>query len=386
MRAGRGHATAAGSAIRFHPQVSRTGVRVLLCRPDHLGDVLVALPAVSQLRAALPEAHLAFAVAPGMADVIDRCPDVDETLAVPFPAPNAPTAPTEWNDVVEALAPRLRNYDVALLLRPDDPWSGALVARAGIPVRMGFDQPRTMRFLTRVLPEPTDQHVVNLGTTLVAATLAHLGRAAPPSSSPRCLELTPEDIGEADAAIAAAGTGAAPVVVHPGSGWPLKNWPADRWGRLAAALRGRRGIASLVLGAPGEADTVAAVVNTASGAAVAGPPRLSLGGLAAVHARSRLVVTTDSGAAHLAAMMGAPVAVLFGPGDPVGYRPPSPPERLRVVRVGLACSPCGTLEHPPCGAVTDPACVTGISVGTVLAAAEELLDSRSRAEGYAGVR
>jgi ADP-heptose:LPS heptosyltransferase len=182
--------------------------------------------------------------------------------------------------------------------------------------------------------------------------------------------------------MAATGVGAAPVVLHPGSGWPLKNWPVARWAALAATLRDRRGITAVVLGSPGEAGIVAAVVDAAAGAAVAGT-QVSLAGLAALHARARLVITTDNGAAHLAATMGAPLVALFGPGDPIGYRPSCPSTRLRVVRVGLECSPCGTLEHPPCGAVTDPACVTGISIAMVLAAVDDLLDAQSRAADYA---
>lgn len=346
--------------------------RVLLCRPDHVGDVLLALPAAALLRTALPDAHLAFAASPATAGLVSRCPYVDDVLALPFPAPNAPAASARWEQVVDTVAPLLAGqYDVALLLRPDDPWSGALVSRAGVPVRVGFDQPRTAPHLTDVLRERKDLHVADQGRVLGAAALALLGHDAPPVRSERCLQLTLEDMAEADSGVRV--TGAAPIVLHPGSGWTLKNWPASRWAELAVALHARHRITSLVLGSPDDAAVVAAVVDASRGAAVAGA-QLSLPGVAALHARSRLVITTDSGAAHLAAMMGAAVVALYGPGDPVSYRPPCPPGRLRVVRVGLDCSPCGTLEHPPCGAVINPACITGISVASVLAAVDDLLE------------
>ena len=83
--------------------------------------------------------------------------------------------------------------------------------------------------------------------------------------------------------------------------------------------------------------------------------------------------STDSGAVHLAAAVGARVVALFGPGDPVMFAPLCPPERRRIVRVGLPCSPCGTLEHPPCGATIEPDCVTGITVDAVLHAAADLM-------------
>jgi ADP-heptose:LPS heptosyltransferase len=85
------------------------------------------------------------------------------------------------------------------------------------------------------------------------------------------------------------------------------------------------------------------------------------------------VVAADSGPLHLAAMMGTPVVGLYGPVSPLEFGPLCPPGRCRVVRVQLPCSPCGTLLDPPCGARAAPACVSGIGVEAVLAAAAELL-------------
>ena len=348
-------------------------LRVLLCRPDHLGDVLLALPAAALLRRALPDAQLTFVAAPGMSDLLRRCPDLDDVQPLSFPPPNSPAEPPGWAQVVRTASADLRGrFDASLLLRPDDPWSGALTSAADIPVRLGFDQPRTRPFLTRALPEPTGCHVRTLGVALAAALLEHFGRVTPEGAVDARLSLTAGDRCEAAALVEDLGVGPRPVVVHPGSGWKLKNWPVGRWGEVLGQLRRRHGVTPLVLGSSGEAELVEAVVAASGGAGVCGG-QLSMGGLAALHAGARLVVTTDSGAAHLAAMVGAPLVVLFGPGDPVGFRPCCDEQRLRVLRVGLPCSPCGTLENPPCGAVTNPDCVTGITVDTVLNATESLL-------------
>lgn len=368
----------ARGAVRPRPVPGR-GPRVVLTRPDHLGDVLSTLPCAALLRRALPSAQLAYVAAPPMGDLLRRCADLDEVYPVRFPPPDARAEPAAWGHVVRAGAANLRGrFDIALLLRPDDPWSGALVTAAGIPVRIGFAQPRTRPFLTRVLPEPAGCHVRALGEVLAAAALDHLGCVAPPGPADANLTLTPDDHDEADAVAARAGVGGDPILLHPGSGWRLKNWPAARWGALATALHRRHGAVPLVIGGPGEAGLVAEVVAEAGGPhAVGVEATLSLGGLAALQSRARLVVSTDSGAAHLAAMVGAPLVALYGPGDPVGFRPWSPAGRLRVVRTGLPCSPCGSFEAPPCGATTEPACVTGITVEAVLAAAEELLGPRA---------
>jgi lipopolysaccharide heptosyltransferase III len=347
--------------------------RVLFIRPDHIGDLLLTLPAVAALRRVLPGAYLAYAAPLGSASVPRHCPDIDETVVVRFPSVSDDSDAGAWREALGGHAAKLAaTFDAALVVRPDDPWSGELVAAASIPVRIGFDMPRTRPFLTDRLPVPRTQHVGLDPFDLADALLARLGIAA---RTTRILASSfapsPEDEAEASRVLAGAAVGGRPIVLHPGSGWPLKNWPARRWRRVAAELARRWRTRPLVAGTAAEQALAGEVAERTPAANVAG--RLSLGALAAVHRRARVVVTTDSGALHLAAAMGAPAVALFGPGDPVRFAPFAPPERIRVVRVGLQCSPCGTLEHPPCGAAVDPDCVTGIAVDRVLSAAEELL-------------
>jgi len=321
----------------------------------------------------LPAAYLAYAAPPGSASVPRHCPDLDETVVVRFPSVSGNSDGGAWRDALGASAARLADsFDAALVVRPDDPWSGELVAAASIPVRIGFDMLRTRPFLTDRLPVSPTQHVGLDPFDLADALLARLGIAG---RTTRILESSfvpwPEDEAEASGVLADAAVGGRPIVLHPGSGWPLKNWPTRRWRRVAAELARRWRTRPLVAGTKAEQRLAGEVAEGTPAANVAG--QLSLGALAAVHRRARVVVTTDSGALHLAAAMGAPAVALFGPGDPVRFAPFAPPERIRVIRVGLGCSPCGTLEHPPCGAAVDPDCVTGIAVDRVLSAAEELL-------------
>ena len=350
--------------------------RILLARLDHLGDVLLTLPAATALRRALPAAEISVLAPAGVVEVARRCPDVDATHAVPAPVLTVPFEASGWRRVAEREGAALRGrFDLALLPRPDDPWTGPLVAAAGIPVRLGYDMPRTRPYLTAALPVPGGCHVVTFALQLAAMATRCLG--APGTVDTRALlrlVSTADDEAEASEVLASVPYDQdAPVVLHPGSGWPLKNWPPGRWGELAAALRQRYGVAPLVTGSAAEEELVRAVVAASGRRAVGLAGRLSLGGLIALLRRVRLLIATDGGPLHLAAAVGTPVVGLYGPADPVMYRPWCPPERRRVVRVQLPCSPCGTLLDPPCGAATEPACVTGITLDAVLTAADELL-------------
>src|SRR5829696_4894836 len=348
--------------------------RILFVRPDHVGDLLLTLPAVAALQRALPGAYLAYATAPEAAAIAQRCPNLDESLIVRFPPFGRDGCDgLAWRETLRVEVARFADaFDAALVVRPDDPWSGQLVAAASIPIRLGFDMPRTRPYLTDALPLPGNQHVALDGFDLADALLARLSLGA---RTERVLaaSVVPsrDDEEEARKVLVDADAGEPLIVVHPGSGWPLKNWPAPRWRRVAAELARRFGTRPVVAGTAAERRLAREVADGTPAIDLAG--RLTLGALAAVHRRARLVVTTDSGALHLAAVMGAPVVALFGPGDPLRFAPLARPGGVRVVRLGLPCSPCGTLEDPPCGAAVDPDCVTGIGVDGVLRAAAELI-------------
>ena len=97
--------------------------RILFVRPDHIGDVLLTLPAVTALRRALPAAYLAYAAPASSAEVAGHCPHIDAALTVPFPSVGRPESNAiAWGATVRAQSVRLANaFDAALVVRPDDP-------------------------------------------------------------------------------------------------------------------------------------------------------------------------------------------------------------------------------------------------------------------------
>lgn len=276
---------------------------------------------------------------------------------------------------VERIGAELRGrFDLALLPRPHDPWSGALAAAARIPVRVGHSQPGMEEFLTHAFPENTGRHVAREAVVLALRAATVLGARAAPSRNHRnpLVEPSAGDETEALTILDRLGLGGtAPVVVHPSTGWLLKNWPPHRWSEVVARLGERIGTPILVVGRRNERDVVEEVVAGSGGI---GRPvyELSLGGLAALHRRSSVVVGTDSGALHLAAMLGARVVVLYGPFGPSRVGLLAPAHRWLALSVPLHCSPCGTLDEPPCGATRNPKCLSAISSVAVVEAVEEM--------------
>jgi ADP-heptose:LPS heptosyltransferase len=115
------------------------------------------------------------------------------------------------------------------------------------------------------------------------------------------------------------------VAIHPGSGSPRKNWPVERWVELAGRLRGQAPL--LIVG--GETDTAAVAALAAFGEVALDLP---LPELARRLAACRLFLGHDSGVSHLAAAVGTPCVLLFGPTEAAMWAPPG--EHVQTVHRG----------------------------------------------------
>ncbi|MCA9907531.1 MAG: glycosyltransferase family 9 protein, partial [Anaerolineae bacterium] len=146
--------------------------RILLIRPDHLGDVLLSLPAIQQLRQALPTAEIHALAGPWSAEVLANNPALNAVLTLPFPGFSRTPKQNLRSPYELALhtARQLRRigYDTAIVLRPDH-WWGAMTAHlAGIPQRIGYDLTDVAPFLNHAL-DLRQEHAVLQSARLVSA-------------------------------------------------------------------------------------------------------------------------------------------------------------------------------------------------------------------------
>jgi ADP-heptose:LPS heptosyltransferase len=137
--------------------------------------------------------------------------------------------------------------------------------------------------------------------------------------------------------------GGAPVLLHPGSGGARKNWPLDRFRTVFERLRSA-GMSPRFLLGPAESFLTERLGDV-------GPATTpeNLVALADILKTAEGVIGNDSGVSHLAAFLGVPTAAVFGPSDPVRWRPAGP--AVEVVGGGAECAPCFEAEpRPECGA------------------------------------
>jgi heptosyltransferase-2 len=335
---------------------------ILIARNDRLGDWVLTLPLVEELKRAFPEARLDAMATPSVAPLLERYPGIGSVLPSPSPG---------WRGFWDA-AGRVRRggYDAVIVVHPDMR-DTLVVWAAGVRVRVGNGYRGYSIFYNRRVcfhRSPSAHHEVEYNLKY----LEGLGLEAPPGVPAPRLAVTEEDRAAARELLERKGfTGDAYVVIHPGCGGSSLNWSAERYRVLAAETSRTSGYAVVVTGTPGEAALAANVVGEGAGRYnVAG--ETDLGTLLGVLAGARLFISGNTGPMHLAAAVGTPTLSLFSPlrsGSPTRWGPWVEPSTV-LVPPSFSCDACPGEE------CEDYNCMEAIPVEEVLAAARRLAANR----------
>jgi heptosyltransferase-2 len=357
-------------------RLDTSGVRRILVRGTNwVGDAVMSVPALRELRARFPGAHIALLVRPWVRDVYGAADFVDEVLE--YDRAGAHRGPAGFLRLARSLAER--RFDLAVLLQ--NAFEAALLAwLARIPLRLGYARDGRSPLLThacRIDPEARRAHQVYYYLGLLAG--AGLGPEHPwadPGYRPSLgLAVRPEDRAAARALAAAAGNGGPLVALNAGAAYGgAKRWPAERFAAVADLLVERAGARVLLVGSERERSIAAEVAARMRARTLDLTGRTTLGELMGLLAECRLLVTNDSGPMHLAAALEVPQVAIFGSSSPEATGPLAADSR--VARHAVPCSPCFLRECP-----IDFRCMLRLGVDEVARLALELLacEPRSRA-------
>ena len=341
--------------------------RILLFRLERIGDLLMVLPAIADLRAAAPAAQIDLVVGSWNEEVARSVRGLDRVFRLDPPWLTRGSGGTTLRAVMRAVGEwRTSSYDVAINFEPDVR-SNLIVAMAGARWTAGYRSGGGGAVLDQALVYQPSAHTTDNARRLIASLFSV------PVRSPGLPLDVPEHSRQEAAALI--GRARSPLVaVHVAGGRQIKQWDPERFGAVARTLVEARRATIVLTGGPGDEALVEAVRCRLPPEHVVDATRAS--GLLAVGAilqRCDLMITGDTGPMHLAAAVGTPIVAVFGPSDPRRYAPRG--ARDRIVRIDLPCAPCNRIRLPParCTGRT-PDCLALLTPDRVVDAALAILD------------
>lgn len=294
-------------------------VRILVIRNRYIGDTVLAIPFLRNLRRRFPEAVIDVLVEPGAGQILADCPYKDELVVWERPKRVNEVVPGSLaNIVATARWLRGRRYDRAYILKRSLS-TGLLAWLAGIPHRVGVAKDGRGLLLTRRVPYRKDRHEVELSLDLLRADGIEVDDGHNENW------VGDEAGGKADQLLSAMPSTRPRVFVAPRSTDEDRNWPLDRMAEVIRWLIEDRGSEVFLCGS--QADLL---THRRLQAALPSPvarhlhdfsEECSLREAAAVLSRMDLCLGVDSGLPHVAASFGVPVATLSGVADPQQWHP-----------------------------------------------------------------
>lgn len=343
------------------PATTNPPGRVLIVLLGAIGDVVRALPLVQRLRAAWPQSQIAWAVEPAAAPVLEGHPALDRIILF---------RRHQGLPAFLAFLQNVRRWQADLTLDLQSHFKSGLTSRfSRAPRRVGFARANSREgnwlFNNEHVP-PVERFSSKVRQFLSFADYLRL----PPAAID--FGLRPSATEMARAAELLDGTGDRIAAVFLGSTWPSRQWFAPATAQLCQGLR-ERGLAPVLVGAPGEVAFAREVAAAAGGSLMDLTGKTSLRDVIAILSRAAVAVGPDSGPMHIAAAVGTPVVSLWGATSPARSAPFGSEE---LVIVGEApCVPCYR-KRCPIGRL----CMESITPAIVLERVDAALGRGPRAD------
>ena len=345
--------------------------RVVVRGTNWVGDSVMTVPALRALRRVLPKAYITLAIRPGVRGIFSEADFIDEVLVYDRKGPLSVIPQIrEW---------KRREFDLAVLFQ--NAFEAALIPfLAGVPVRLGYATESRQALLTHRLALPdwrSSRHEVFYYLYLITALEQMLFGTSTLCESDLDANINISESRKVEATDLLHAHGvredALVVAICPGSiNSRAKRWPAEAYAALADRLiDSNRQV--LLIGSKDEVDVSEDVTSRMRNRPIVLTGKTSLDQITAVLSAVDLIVTNDTGPAHIGAALGRPTIVIFGPTNPLTTRPFSPV--AEILRHPPDCAPCMLRDCP-----IDHRCMTAITVDEVFEHSHALLKRGSFAK------
>ena len=335
--------------------------RLLIRGTNWIGDAVMSVPALREIRRIFPMARISLLVRPWVRDVYSAAEFIDEIIEY-----DKQELHKGWQGRRRLISEMKRcEFGLALLLQ--NAFEAAFHAWwAGIRLRVGYARDGRGFMLTHAVPVDPEVLKVHQGYYYLGI-LSGIG-LFPPRSWQAGYPLSAgigvrdSDREAAQSLLRSRGIGENEVIVglNPGAFYGgAKRWLSDRYAAVADALAERYSARIIILGSINERSIGEEIAGMMSRTALVLAGETTLGQLMGLLKQCRVLVTNDSGPMHLAAALDVPQVAIFGSSSDIATGPLS--SRAVVVKHPVDCSPCFRRECP-----IDFRCMTRISKDDVL--------------------
>lgn len=328
--------------------------RILIVNVNWRGDVLFSTPFIRALRTKYPDSFMACLVVRRCAPILENSPHLNEIIILDEEGKHKGLRGKLR--LIKLL--RAKNFDTAFLLHRS--FTRTLICwLAGIRERIGYYTRKRAILLTKSVPAPVEQlHKVEY--------FLNIARACGIETENKDYEFftSAEDKDYINNFLQQNGIKENDflVVINPGGNWQLKRWPKENFAQLSDRLIKQYQAKVIISGAKKDIGLAEDITALMENRALILCGRTTLGQLAALLSRARLVISNDSGPMHIAVSQKARVIALFGPTS-CKITGPYGKGDYTVIQKDLGCAvPCYKLD------CNDNRCMKAISVDDVLQA------------------
>lgn len=308
--------------------------RILVVRYRFIGDTILTVPFLRNLRQACPDAVIDVLVGPQSGSVLENCPYINELIEFDTTRfhkydSGAGKKKNFWH---YALMLRKRKYDCVFVLKRSLS-SGFLALFTGAPLRIGYATEGRNFLLTHPVKWRRDVHEVESLFDILQAAGVEIGN--------KQLESFPseDEVSRVKEKLQELNDSGIKILIHAAAAHPDKMYPAHNWIAVLKALKEKFDATFYFSGAERDVELNEELIAGAGLRSVNAAGRLSLRESMALYSLMQLAVCVDSGPAHLCAAAGVPTVAIFGPTDPNRWRPYGPRHQAVFDR-SIECRAC----------------------------------------------
>ena len=303
---------------------------ILIIKPSALGDIALTLPVLASLRASFPDARITWLIRPDFAPLLENVPGLDDIIIFQRKRLGKWWCKPQAFAALMRLFAKLRKGRFDLVLDLQGLFRTAFFAwLTGSKKRLGMNTARefaTIFYTQKIDLDADSLHVIDYHRRVLdasgAKTIINDFNLLPTAQADERVGqlLRDNNTGPQDY-----------VVLVTGSAHASKCWPVEKFAELADRVHTRFGLGIVAVGVADEKPTIARLLELSDAAVVDLAGQTDIPTLIALLAGARLVISNDTGPAHIATALNVPILIIFGPTNPLRIRPYNRPHAIVAV-------------------------------------------------------